>query len=74
MAALNSCGFSLYQVPIGSMFSFDLFFVFFFLNSPCFCFHSLRKKGSNLSFKKQTRGERPEDIGFPEYSKKFLKR
>ena len=67
MAAWDPCGFSLYQVPVGSIFSF-------FVLSLIFCFHSLKKQGSNFSFKKQTTGERPEDMGFPEYSKKFLRR
>ncbi|XP_067049904.1 uncharacterized protein [Acropora muricata] len=40
----------------------------------CGMCNSLRKKGSNFSSKKQTTEERPEDMGFPEYSKKFLRR
>ena len=39
-----------------------------------FCADSFIKQGEKVNFDTRDKGKKPEDIGFPEYSKKFLKR
>lgn len=40
----------------------------------CFTIFSFIKHGSKITFDVRHKERKPEDIGFPEYSKKFLRR